>query len=286
MGIENDTDQPDQLRSDLSAEQQAAADKGAEDAFALAFGSDTSTPAPAAAQEKRIDAPAADKADTNDEDPFKDLHPKVRDMLAQVPTLTRDYESLKGRLGPTQRRLAETERELAALRAAAPAPAAPAETAEVTKVRGELPEVADAIRAEVRAALGTLAPKEPTERAAAPAPAEQGESEEAKALASKHADWRQVMPSTDYRLWVAAQGADYQNEIMSTSDPEKVSESLSKFKAHKQRSDTSTRQALDENTRRNNRTAGAVAPAGRSAPPGDRSQMSEFDAMMDAFNSP
>ena len=289
MGTEHDTDQPDQLRSDLSADEQTAADKAGQDAFALAFGEDAPAPADRAAAERQADAPAGDTGgEQTDDDPFKDLHPKVRDMLAEVPTLKRNYDALQGRLAPTQRKLAELERENAELKARTAAAPAPANAA-VDRVRGELPEVAEAIESAVQEALGKLAQQEPRRDQSADHAADDAtvESAEAKALGAKHADWREVMPSTDYRLWVASKGTDYQNEMMSTNDPEKVSVSISEFKAHKKRAEGATRQALDDNARRNNRTAGAVAPTGgRSAPPGDRSQMSEHDAMIEAFNSP
>lgn len=288
----NDT--PDQLRSDLSAEEQAAADQGARSAFALAFGEEApSTPAavhtPAETTGNVADAPA-DRPETVDDDPFKDLHPKVRDMLAEVTTLKRDHEALKGRLAPTQQKLSRLERENEELRArtaapAAPAPAAPA-SEKLEKVRGELPEVAEAIE---EAFQRLSAPKPAVEPAASPAPARADETDPtdtaAASLAKVHPDWMQTMNSTDFKLFVAAKGNEYQTEISSTNDPVVVADSLSQFKAHKQRATDAAQRATEEASRRNNRTALAVTPGARQAPAG-AGQMTEHDAFLAGFNSP
>lgn len=305
-------DEP-QLRSELSAEEQAASDKGAADAFRLAFGGDTdeqpgsaaqapaappaAAPAPASST-AAAPAPNTGESRQEDDDPFKDLSPKARELLAEVPTLRRNFDALQGRLAPTQRKLAEVERENAELRrrldSGAPAPspagsppAANAPSAALERVRGELPEVAEAIE-EMLARVPTASPPPP---APAPATTAQGGDEAAidaagQSLARVHPDWIPTMNSDGYKLWLAGQDRATQDELMSTNDPVIVADALTKFKGHKRRGDDLARESADVNARRENRTQRAVAPGRGAPPPGDTAVMSEHDAMVAAFNSP
>lgn len=294
-----------QLRSDLTEAERAAADKGADDAFRLAFGDDApgtpepaAAPAPAAPSSKEsTPEPQGKSSGEIEDDPFKDLNPKVRDLLAEIPDLKRNAQALHGRLAPTQQKLAQVERELAearrllAERTPAAAPPAPEASELEQRVRGELPEVADLIREQVAKALGTVrepaaAPAPPAAAPAAPEPTvEEDPLREQKArLTQAHADWIETMNSTDYKLFVAAQGADFQERVMSSSDPDVVSDSLTKFKTHRDQAQRRTPES-DDAARRNNRTQRGVVPSGRT-PPGDPGAMTEHEAFLTAFNAP
>jgi len=312
MDPELNPDAPDELRSDLTPEQQSAADKAQQSAFAAAFGDDSggaaSTQADPASTTAAAHAPAAGTTDTtsstgnsggktttatDDDDPFRDLNPKVRDMLAEIPTLQRDLESMKGRVAPTQRRLAELERENERLRKEAEArgtttPAAgttaPSELAE--RVRGELPEVVDLIEERVQAALKGVKPAAnhaADDPASATAATTIDDDPAVRSLKKVHPDWDKTMVSTDYRLWVSAKGADYQRQILASEDPVEVSASLTEFKAHQQRV---TGEQNATSTRRQTRAERAVEPGGHRASGGNTAPMTEHDAMVAAFNSP
>lgn len=310
-------DAPDQLRSELSDEELAAADQARQDAFAAAFGetvTETASTQADPASTAAVHTPAATvKPDTttttetpggktkppaNDEDPFRDLNPKVRDMLAEIPDLKRDLESMKGRVAPTQQKLAKLERENERLqrelqaRGTTPAAATTAAPSDLeAKVRGELPEVADLIEERIQAGLKGLA-----RTPAAADDDDPGTSTETtttidddpaiKSLKKVHPDWDKTMTSTDYRLWVSARGADYQREINNSDDPAVVASSLTEFKAHRQRmTETTTREASSTATRRQNRTERGVEPGSHRAPAGS-DQKTEHDAFVEAYNSP
>lgn len=315
MDPELNPDEPVQLRSELSAEDQAAADKAAADAFTLAFGEESSgTPSdlvddtkPATdttTQAAAVEAPAGEttpqpkptgtkgkKTPDATDDPFKDLSPQARELLAEVPTLRRNLDAMQNRIAPTQRKLAETERELAEARRllaeknAAPAvQAAPSELEQ--RVRGELPEVADLIAEQVAAALGKREDPKPKDT---PAPATTAAADAPdpaiEALAKVHPDWDKTMLSSDFKLYVAAKGTEHFAKIDSTDDPIVIASEISEFKAHQRQAQERARQASETTARRNTRTERAVTPGGRASPPaGD--QKTEHDAMVEAFNSP
>lgn len=307
-------DEAPQLRSDLTDKEREAADAGAAEAFRLAFGgaSNESTQvasapapapspsaAPAPAEARQVDAAKDDKSGTaaDDTDPFKDLHPKVRDMLAEVPSLKRNYDALHNRLAPVQQKLSAVERENAELRrqlderTTAPASKASPEDAATDELRqrvaGELPEVTDLITAEIQRALRGIDPvasmfalqQVKTERIET---RDDGPSQEAQSLAKVHPDWVPVMQSSDYKLWVASQPREFEQEVMSTNDPVIVADSLTKFKAHTQRAAERVTEARDAEARRQNRTQRGLTPGGRTAPPGGQA-MTEQDAMLAAF---
>lgn len=294
-------DEPEQLRNELSEVDQAAADKARNDAFRQAFGGDdtqSSKQEPAAAENAPADPVAAKpevstSSSSDDEDPFKDLHPKVRDMLAEIPDLKRNANALHGRLAPTQQRLSQVERELVearrqlAERTTAPAlDAAPDDELE-QRVRGELPEVADLIKQQVERAMGMAnkGAKQPTQADPSPVDVQdEGPSAAAKAMTAKHSDWMETMNSTDYKLYLAAQGAEYLETVSGSNDPDVVADSITKFKEHRDRSDERTRASTDA-ARRDKRTARALTPTGRQAP-GGQGAMTPHEAMLAAFNAP
>ena len=314
MDPELNDDTP-QLRSDLTEAEREAADNGELEAFKQAFGyydapeadsnkvsAKTATPTPAAAPAPADKSQPAKETDEksgtadDDTDPFKDLHPKVRDMLAEVPTLKRNFDALHNRLAPVQQKLSQVERENADLRrqlderATAPASKAAPDDVDTDELRqrvaGELPEVTDLITAEIRRAMKGMRPAEDPAPATPVAETSRATetSTEAQSLARVHPDWISLMNDTNYKLWVAGQPADFQQEVMSTNDPIIVADSLTKFKDHQKRAQERATEAQNADARRQNRTSRGLTPGGRS-PPGGNVALSEHDAMLEGFNS-
>lgn len=305
------------LRSELTDEQRNEADQAEASAFALAFGeapetvidsggkpaADTTNPAaadpaPTGRAAPTEGQPAAargtKKPDALIDDPFKDLSPQARELLAEVPTLKRDHEALKNRLVPTQRKLAETERLLAETRrllAEREAPAAPAAPSELeTRVRGELPEVVDLIKEQLRAHLGEPKPKgtvtpEPAANSAASDEKTPAEIAAEDSIRKVHPQWERDMMSADFKLYAASRGAEYNGMIMSTDDPVVVASALTEFKANQRRAQELAQRASETGTLRKNRAERATESGGHRPPPGD-AQLTEHDAMIAAFNSP
>lgn len=283
-----------QLRGDLTDAERTAADKMHDDAFAAAFADDGVDNAGPADEQSPAPAPVAAQAPTpspapapsvNDEDPFKAFSPKVREMFAKIPELENDNRSLRGRVPVLQRENEDLKRRLSALESSnTPPPAAPAPDAPraIDKVRGELPEVADAIeeafreREQQRAAAP--APSAPTP---APAPATQADPE-ADAMNAAHPDWMPTMNSADFKLWVAVQGDEFSQRINDSRAAAPVIDAITKFKAHQS---AAAARVEDTQQRRNRRASQAVTPPSSRAPVEPGAQ-TEHDAFLAGFNSP
>lgn len=293
MGIERDDDTTEQLRGDLTDAERTAADKMHDDAFAAAFafegdtqpdsaeGSPSPAPAPVAAPAAPTPPAPAPATVAPADDPFKEFSPAVRDMFAKIPELENDNRALRGRVPNLQRENEEMRREIAALKArqdATPAaPAAPAAPKAIDKVRGELPEVADAIEEAVRNALPP-APPPPAPTPPAPSPA--AADPEELAMNAAHADWQATMNSTDFKLWTAMQP---DAQVIQTSEKAApVIDALTRFKAHQTAAAT---RSTETRQRTSKRASAAVAPSSNGAPVTPAEQ-SEHDAFLEAFNSP
>lgn len=296
MSIELDPNEQPQTRADLTDAERTAADKGHDDAFLAAFESDedntaAGAPAPAPEPVARREAPTPAPAPApavDDEDPFKGFSPKARELFAKIPELENDNRSLRGRVPALQREMEELRRENAALKAsreAPPPPAAPAAPTALDKVRGELPEVADAIDEAFRKLQADRTAATPPPPPPAPAPSADHADDEATILSAAHKDWAPTMNSADFKLWVAVQPEDYQRTVMSTDKAAPVIEALTKFKAHQAVARARADATQTEADRRNKRASRGVTPGGNAAPltPGVQS---EHDAFLAGFNSP
>jgi len=286
MSTEDLNDDP-QVRGDLTPEQQREADVASASAFEGGFQTDDGHQRTAAAAPEQKDeaADAPSKAAVNaddDTDPFAKFGPKVRELFAKIPEIEQENRSLRGRVPNLQRENEDLKRRLAALESRTPEPAAapPSSAAKdaVDKVRGELPEVADAIEMAVREAFERT-PAPPPQAPAAPAvQAKTDEDGEAAILAQAHADWAPTMNSTEFKLWIATQPENVRSVVMSTDKAAPVVEALSKFKEFK------TRAAPPPPARSDKRAAAAVTTRGNPAPIGDAEPTAE-DAFMAGFNS-
>lgn len=286
MSIELDNEP--QLRSDLSDAERVAADKLHDEAFAAAFESDQNqpaaspAPAPAPAESTaRTPASAPAPAPVDADDPFAGFSPKARELFAKIPELENDNRSLRGRVPVLQRENEDLKRRLAALEQPSPAArTAPGEPTALERVRGELPEVADAIEEATRE-LRQAASQAPAPTAPAK---DDHEDDEARILAAAHADWAPTMNSTDFKLWVATQPDEYSRAVMTSTKAAPVVEAITKFKAHQATARERVTAAQTEAERRNKRASRGVTPGGNPAPLTPESQ-TEHEAFLAGFNS-
>ena len=200
-------------------------------------------PAPAApAPASKTDAtPPAEPAppSNDDHDPYASLPEDVRKQLARIPSLEHDVASNRSRVAALNRKL-EQARSSGAPASASPSPPAPAPAPieSLERVRGELPEVAQAIEDAVRARIAAAV----TPAAAAPAPTPSVEPpEDASKVAAQTDDerwlnanrpgWDTKFVSTDFQLWLGRQPDDYRARMLSTDKAVDIVDALTKFES-------------------------------------------------------
>lgn len=261
-------------------------------------GSDTTPPArpaagegvqPAAAPSPasgRGQGDAAAGQETPD-DPFASFGEPVRKLFADFVDLKQQVRSMNGRYGAVQRELDTLKRGGSPQQPAsddpssAPAPARP-RIESVELVRGELPEVAQAIEdaVEQRIAHQERQQQERQQRQ----PAAEADDDEVAALAVVHPDWAQAMNSPDFKLWLTAQADGYADKVLSTNKSAIVSDALSRFKgAHLGQRQGASAPA---DQRRASRVAAAVQPpgSGRGLAPPPPSSPSYSDLVRQGFD--
>jgi hypothetical protein len=267
-----------------------AADEAAElDAFALEATSDhdddtdhdiTPAPKPAdtvaapAAATPAPQAPAAPAAPAEPvTDPYAGLPPAVRDALAEIPTLRHEVVSNRGRIAGLNAALEEA-RSRAAPAAPVQAPPGPGpapapKNDRLEAIRGELPEVADAIESVVAEALQSRAPA-PAAKAPAAAPAQApapAADPELDLLDREHPGWAPKFDSTDFKLWLSQQPQAYQQEVMTTARSGVVITALTKFDKFQ----AEVAASAQVGNKRAVRMAAAATPQGSGVRPAARS---------------
>lgn len=208
------------------------------------------------------------------EDPFAELAEPVRKLIARIPDLEHQVRSANGRYGAMQRELDTLRRAGSpppADRAYAQSPPAPARPRidSLETVRGELPEVAQAIEEAVEARF--VASQQATaDKTAEAAPVARGDDDiEVAALAEAHADWAQTVVSPDFKLWLTQQGEGYSDKVLSTDRSAILGQALTKFKSYAAQVAAQRQVGQQVNQRRSNRVAAAVQPyaSGGGSPP-------------------
>jgi len=224
-------------------------------------------PAPAQAEGKEGEGePAA-------VDPFAGLPEPVRDALARVTTMEHDLRTTRDRLSAAEGRVAAFQREKDTQRqapatAAAEVPTVAPKPPKRERVRGELPEVAEAMD-ELEEQLAALrkeratapAPSAPAPSpASAPAPGQTAEDREAEALAALDPEWGTKMNSTAFKLWTSTLAENDRLTINGTDKAIVLAGYLKKFDKFTEGVETRTREATTTSQRRDTRTARAAAP--------------------------
>lgn len=262
--------------------------------FTAAFDAEDNEPtprvtAPEAPQEPEQPAaepaPAAPEPKPEEDDPFASLPPKVREILAEVPTLSHRLKSSEGRVAALQRDLAAAREELSKAKApATPEPAAP-RVEEIDALRGELPDVAKALDRVMQ-----MATPKPAQPEAAPARDEPKQPEadpldaEISLLESdqgyKQPKWREKMNSADYQLFLSLLPRDDRDKALSSSKAAEVASTLAKFDAYMARRTPAPAPTPAAPTQ--DRIASAAQPQGRAR----RAPVAPdpSDAFLQAFN--
>lgn len=277
-----------------TAEESAAADQAAEDGFASAFeGPDGNAPLLVAPKPEDTSAlalsPAVDPTKKTEAtppadapvDPYAGLPQAARDALAKASQTEHQLSSLTGRFNALQRQLQEQQAKPAPATApAAPAPpAAPEKPSKREAVRGELPEVAEAMdELEERFKTRTVEPPPP------PPPAVTTTSDDQDpafvALTKVDPDWQNKLRSTDFELWLLQQKPDYANDVRNTGEAAIISAALARFDVfHASARTEQERKERDrvalETQRQQRAAAAAERPRGRARaadPPADDEQ--------------
>jgi hypothetical protein len=271
---------------------QAASDAAEDAALASAFeGTNVDRgdkPAPAkdeaadeAAKPAPDDAAASAPAPTAPADPYAGLSPEVRDRLAKLDKLEQHNRSMDGRF-------AAMKKELDALKASAPPPPPPPKPPKREAVRGELPEVADAIDEAVQELRDELAKDRPSAAAPPSSPQDATEppakSQEELDLEEVHPDWVKKLGGTDFNLWLTSQPADYAAKVRTSSKATQIAAALTRFDSDMaRRSEAQKAAAATSDSRKTRVAASATASRGNARPPpGPSTEEDEEEAAFQA----
>lgn len=221
--------------------------------------------APAAVEE-----PAQAAADASTEQPqeaadeYAGLSPKVREQLAKLESLERAASlipTLEHRLRSAEGRVASLQKQVPA-----PTPPAPPRLEKVEAVRGEFPEMIDAMEEMLAHRLQKEAEK-PTEQTDAQQVEDPAETP-TPILDAELPNWQEMARDPAFDQWLAAQGAQYRTKVR-TSDNEAVFlAALTRFDDHRKAAVARSDAAQRASQTRQARTTAAVTPntAGRREP--------------------
>lgn len=170
----------------------------------------------------------ADNGGERAEDPFASLHPAVRERLESVNRLAVELETARRQLG----QIPALQSRIDKLAASVPRETAPPPKLEkVEKLRGELPEIADAldeIVSTLNAREAAPAPQQDTLQRVEPADTTDMD-EVMTTLDEARADWRQTLMSTEFQRWLAGQPESRRTEVTSTKKPAVILRALKDY---------------------------------------------------------
>lgn len=270
----------------VSAEDSAAIAAAEEAAFAEEFANEEGdpdpapkpvtddanpTPSPAPTPSAPTASPAPAPAAQPDVDPYADLPPEIRDVLAELPTLRHEAESNRGRVAALNRTLEETRAELTRVKTAPTPPPEPPRSDKLDKVRGELPEVAEAIEDYFAKMTKAAAPPQQAAPAAPAAPVQSpapppATDPELELLNKEYAGWDKKIDSTDFKLWLGRQPAEYQQEVMRTQRSGVLITAMNRFDRDVGGAQATAQPASKVTQQRAGRIAAAVTPQGAARP--------------------
>ena len=200
---------------------------------------DTPQPQPGPAGPAPVEVVAVPTDPTPAEaDPFASLPAAVRDLLGKVPSLEAEVQTLRRQAGMVpnlQSKIDRLERERQAPPPQEATPPAAPQLTKVSKLREQgLDEIADAMD-EIAALTprATPAPAAPApEPVAAPAaPADQPVQHDPvlALLDDMRPGWNKDLDSTDFKLWLSHQPADFQQTVRTTNSAKVMLDSLGAF---------------------------------------------------------
>lgn len=267
----------------INADEEAGFDKFVESIDDGQFSLDTPEAKAAAAP---AETPAQDEAKKPDPaptpeqpaaDPYANLPKEVRELLAELPALRHEVMSTRGRVASIQSALDKSQ---ASQRQAERAdPPARARVEKLEAVRGELPEVAEAIEAALDARMQereapTPAPQQPA--------ATQAKDPEIELLDAEHPGWVEKFTGTDFRLWLSRQPQQFQDTVMSTSRSGVVITALAKFE---KANEAAAAASAASGSKRVDRIASAVTPKGGARPAMRAAPQTEEEGFNSVVNS-
>lgn len=217
-------------------------------------------------------------------DPFAGLPQAVRDLLADVPKMRTEVESLRRAAGQVPALQSQIDKLKAERTAPPPTGAATASRFEkVDNLRSQgLDDIADAMD-EIAAAMPGKTATTKEEPPAAPASQQATTTTEADdpviaALDGARPTWSNELFGTDCQLWLSRQDPAFQTKVRTTNNPGVILEALGKFDAFK--AQTSTRQQSE--SARLQRMSAAATPRGDGRSVRAPAQGEDEDADMNA----
>lgn len=158
---------------------------------------------------------------------------QAKELLAKVPSQEKAINSLAGRVGELVRSMKQSQ----AAQAAA-APAHKADAPKLARTGTDYPELAESLAEDLAALLpqsqDPKAVEELVQARLQEALAKRDQEQAEKELRREHKDWKDVVVSADFKLWLQGQPEDKQEEFASTWDPDVVGGYLSQFKTQRE----------------------------------------------------
>ncbi len=220
---------------------------------------------PQAAPAAQPAAPAAAVAD-----PYAGLPEPVRQALARIPDLETELRRTSGHVSFLQR---EHDKAVARAAQAAPVEQAPRSKAR-EQVEDTLPEVVETINEIFDQRMKQHAPSAPARQAD---PGDDRSPDEIR-LDEGFPEWREIVGSNDFRLWVAAQPDAEQ--IRTTGDMVFLTKSITRFEKHRTAHTAIAQEAARQQALRTSRIDASLTPTRGGARRPSHSQTEE-----DAFNA-
>ena len=158
---------------------------------------------------------------------------RAKELLAKVPSQEKAISSLAGRVGELVRALKQNQPAQAD-----GSPARKADAPKLARTGTEYPELAESLAEDLAALLpqsqDPKAVEELVQARLQEALAKRDQEQAEKELRREHKDWKDVVVSADFKLWLQGQPEDKQEEFASTWDPDVVGGYLSQFKTHRE----------------------------------------------------
>lgn len=158
---------------------------------------------------------------------------RAKELLAKVPSQEKAISSLAGKVGELVRTLKQNQPAQAD-----GAPARKADAPKLARTGTEYPELAESLAEDLAALLPQSQDPKAVEALVQArlqeALAKRDQEQAEKELRREHKDWKDVVVSADFKLWMQGQPEDKQEEFASTWDPDVVGGYLSQFKTHRE----------------------------------------------------
>lgn len=106
---------------------------------------------------------------------------------------------------------------------------------------------------------------------------------EARALWSVHRDWRNVVASDGFKLWMQTQPEDFRTKMENSWNAEEIADTIDSYKGHAKKQAATEQRSVETRQKKTSRLEAAVTPSGVKSP--DTSAMDENAAFEAGFRS-